>query len=39
MSEGANHNETTDRMAAEIAKVVERWNRVMAKQAGLVRRG
>ena len=33
MSEGANHNETTDRLAAEIAKVVERWNRVMAKQA------
>ena len=33
MSEGANHNEATDRMAAEIAKVVERWNRVMAKQA------
>jgi polyhydroxyalkanoate synthase len=33
MSEGADHNEDTDRLAAEIAKVVERWNRVMAKQA------
>src|SRR5579859_5639619 len=33
MSEGENHNEATDRLAAEIAKVVERWNRVMAKQA------
>jgi polyhydroxyalkanoate synthase len=33
MSEAADHNEATDRLAAEIAKVVERWNRVMAKQA------
>jgi len=33
MSEGDNRNEIADRLAAEIAKVVERWNRVMAKQA------
>jgi polyhydroxyalkanoate synthase len=32
MSEGRSKNETADRLAAEVAKVVERWGRVMAKQ-------
>jgi len=32
MTEGAERNEIADRIAAEFAKVVERWSRVMAKQ-------
>ena len=32
MTEGAERNEIADRIAAEFAKVVERWGRVMAKQ-------
>lgn len=32
MTESRNKNETAERLAAEVAKLVERWGRVMAKQ-------